>query len=64
MSDTILRHLPPKVRAFCLHCDTNDWTFVIGGLYTEFGNKELWQCHNCKRVVCTNDEEMFEQDYI
>jgi len=53
-----------RKRAMCFDCYDNKWTFIIGSIHTDYGIKEIWQCRTCKRVVCTNDEEMFSMEII
>ena len=48
----------------CAECGKSDWELIIAYLKEEEeGWLDLYQCKNCKRVVCTT-EEYLETDGV
>jgi len=39
----------------CKECGSSNWEIVVPNFK---GDKDLWQCSKCKRVVCTTFENL------
>lgn len=49
----------------CQECRMKDWEIVVSAIKEEEGEElNIYQCKNCKRIVCTTQDDIEGRGYI